>query len=79
MFRFGEAFMAIAPLLAAALLYGIWYRRLPSRRAVLGLCVVECVLAGALVWSGTTEGLRPHERYVPARLHDGSVQEGHGG
>jgi hypothetical protein len=78
MFRFGEAFMAIAPLLAAALLYGVWYRRLPSRRAVLGLCVAELVLAGALIWQGT-EGLRPHERYVPAQLQHGDLVEGHGG
>ena len=28
-------------LLAAALLYGVWFRRLPSRRAVLGLCLAE--------------------------------------
>ncbi len=79
MFRFGEAFLAIAPLLAAALLYGIWFRRLPSRRAVLGLCVAEVLLAGGLIWQGTAEGLRPHERYVPAKLHDGDVVEGHGG
>ena len=79
MFRFGEAFMAIAPLLAAALLYGIWYRRLPSRRAVLGLCLVELVLAAALIWDGTAEGLRPHERYVPAKMQGEGVVEGHGG
>ena len=79
MFRAGEAFMAVAPLLAAALLYGIWFRRLPSRRAVLGLCLAECVLAAALIWQGTAEGLRPHERYIPAKLHDGEVEVGHGG
>ena len=79
MFRAGEALLAIAPLLAAALLYGIWFRRLPSRRAVLGLCLAELVLAVALVWQGTAEGLRPHERYVPAKMHDGAVEEGHGG
>ena len=78
MFRFGEAFLAIAPLLAAALLYGVWFRRLPSRRAVLGLCLAELVLGAGLIWQGT-EGMRPHERYVPAQLHDGDVVEGHGG
>ncbi len=77
MFRFGEAFMAIAPLLAAALLYGIVYQRLPSRRVVLLLAVVEAGFAVTLIWQGT-EGLRPHEPYVPAKLHDGSVLEGHG-
>lgn len=80
MLRFGEAFMSLAPLLAAVLLYGIWYRRLPSRRAVLGLCLAECVVAAALIWSGVAEGLRPHERYVPAKAQaDGDVREGHGG
>lgn len=79
MFRFGEAFLAVAPLLAAALLYGIWVRKLPSRRAVIGICVAEAVFAAALIWSGTAEGLRPNQRYVPAQLQDGTVQEGHGG
>jgi hypothetical protein len=79
MFRFGEAFLAVAPLLAAALLYGVWYRRLPSRRAVLGLCVAELLFASALIWQGTAEGLRPHERYVPAKLQHGDLVEGHGG
>ena len=80
MLRLGEAATAIAPLLAAALLYGIWFRRLPSRRAVLGLCLAECALAAALIWSGVSEGLRPHEHYVPAKVHaDGDVEEGHGG
>ena len=77
MFRFGEAFLAVAPLLAAALLYGIAFRRLPSRRAVLLIAVVEAGFAASLIWQGT-EGMRPHEAYVPARLHDGAVLEGHG-
>ena len=79
MLRFGEAFLALAPLLAAALLYGIVYRRLPSRRTVLLLTVAEMVLATALIWSGTADGLRPHQRYVPAQMRDGEVIEGHGG
>lgn len=79
MLRAGEAVMALAPLLAMALFYGIVYRRLPSRRAVLAITVAETVLAIALVWQGTTEGLRPHERYVPAQMRDGAVVEGHGG
>ena len=80
MLRLGEAVTALAPLLAAALLYGVWFRRLPSRRAVLGLCLAECVLAATLIWSGVSEGLSPHERYVPAKAQaDGGVREGHGG
>ncbi len=79
MLRAGEAMLALAPVLAAALLYGIVYRRLPSRRAVLVITLAETVLAIALIWQGTTEGLRPHERYVPARLREGTVVEGHGG
>ncbi len=71
--------MALAPLLAAALLYGVIYRRLPSRRAVLVITVAETLFAIVLIWQGTTEGLRPHERYVPAHLRDGAVVEGHGG
>ena len=78
MFRAGEAVLAIAPLLAAALLYGIWFRRLPSRRVVAGLCVAEVIMALALIWQGTSEGLRPHERYVPAKMESGGVEEGHG-
>ena len=79
MLRAGAAFLALAPVFAAALLYVILYRRLPSRRAVLLLTVAEVLLAGALVWNGTTEGLKPHERYVPAQVRDGQVVEGHGG
>ena len=79
MFRLGEAFWALAPLLAIMLLYGVVYRRLPSRRAVLLITVAETLLAAALIWQGTAEGLRPHERYVPAQVRDGAVVEGHGG
>ncbi len=79
MLRAGEAVLALAPLLLAALLYAIAFRRLPSRRTVLILTVAEVALAIALVWSGTADSLRPHERYVPAQLRDGSVVEGHGG
>ena len=79
MFRLGEAFWALAPLLAVMLLYGIVYRRLPSRRAVLLITLAETLLAAALIWQGTAEGLRPHERYVPAQVRDGAVVEGHGG
>ena len=79
MLRAGEAFLALAPLLAAALLFGIVYRRLPSRRTVLVLTVAEIVLAVALIWSGTTDGLRPHQRYVPAQMRNGELIEGHGG
>ena len=61
------------------LLYGVVYRRLPSRRAVLLITVAETLLAAALIWQGTAEGLRPHERYVPAQVRDGAVVEGHGG
>ena len=78
MLRAGEAFTAIAPLLFAALLYGIWFQRLPSRRVVAGLCVAEALMALALIWQGTAEGLRPHEQYVPAKMEDGGVAEGHG-
>lgn len=79
MLRAGEAVLALAPLLAAALLYGIVYRRLPSRRAVLVISVAEALLAIVLIWQGVAEGLRPHERYVPAQFRNGSVVEGHGG
>ncbi len=71
--------LTLAPLLLAALLYGIWFQRLPSRRVVMGICIMEAVLAAMLVWQGTAEGLRPHERYVPAKLQGDSVEEGHGG
>ena len=79
MLRAGEAFLAVAPILAAALLYGIWFRRLPSRRVVLAIGVAVVALGSALVWQGTEEGLRPHQRYVPAKLQGGAVVEGHGG
>ncbi len=79
MLRFGEALMALAPLAAAALLWAIIYRRVPGRRAIAGLTVAVVCLAGALVWQGIYGTMAPHERYVPAALHDGQVIEGHGG
>ena len=79
MLRAGEAVLALAPLLFAALLYAIVFRRLPSRRAVLVLTVAETLLAIALIWSGEADSLRPHEAYVPAQLREGSVIDGHGG
>ncbi len=79
MLRFGEAMVALAPLFAALLLWAVIYRRLPSRRAVVLITVVELAVAGAVLWQGATEGLAPHARYVPAHLTNGGVTEGHGG
>ena len=79
MLRAGEAITALAPLFAAVLLWAVIYRRVPSRRAVLLITVVEVAVAGAVIWQGTNEGLAPHQRYVPARLEHGAVTEGHGG
>ncbi len=79
MLRFGEAITALAPLFVAALLWAVVYRRLPSRRAVLLITMLELAVAGAVVWQGTSEGLAPHQRYVPAHVQDGAVTEGHGG
>ena len=79
MLRLGEAFFALAPLLAAALLWAVVYRRLPSRRAVLVIALAELVFAGAVIWQGVSEGLAPHERYVPAHFQGGVVRDGRGG
>ena len=79
MLRAVDALLTLAPLLLGALLYGIWFRRMPGRLTVLAVCVAVGVLAAATIWQGTSEGLRPHERYVPAKVHDGEVEEGHGG
>jgi ACR3 family arsenite efflux pump ArsB len=79
MLRFGEAALAIAPLLALALLWAILYRRVPSRRAVLLLVLAEAAIGGVVVWQGVADGLAPHQRYVPAHMRDGAVTEGHGG
>ena len=79
MLRAGEALTALAPLFAALLLWAVVYRRLPSRRAVALITVVELAVASAVIWQGTSEGLAPHQRYVPAHLEHGAVTEGHGG
>ena len=79
MLRAIDLVLTLAPLVLVALLYGIWFQRLPNRRVVLGLCVAEALLAATLIWQGTSDGLRPHERYVPAKLQGDSVEEGHGG
>ncbi len=79
MLRAVDLVLTLAPLVFAALLYGIWFRHLPGRRVVVGLCVAEAVLAAVLVWQSTADGLRPHERYVPAKLQGDTVEEGHGG
>ena len=78
MLRFGEAITALSPLFAALLLWAVVYRRMPSRRAVAVIVVVEIAVAGAVIWQGTSEGLAPHQPYVPAHLQGGSVTEGHG-
>jgi hypothetical protein len=79
MLRAGEAFFAISPFLLALLLYAVWFRRVPTRRAVAVICVAEAIVAVATIWQGTSEGLRPHQHYVPAQLDGGTVVEGHGG
>jgi drug/metabolite transporter (DMT)-like permease len=80
MLRAGEALVALAPIFAAILLWAVVYRRIPSRRAVLMITLVEIVVAGAVIWQGTSEGqLAPHERYIPAQLQGGTVTDGHGG
>ncbi|WP_158743742.1 hypothetical protein [Acidisphaera sp. L21] len=79
MLRAGEVFLALAPILAGALLYGVVYNRLPTRRAVLLLALAECVVAGLLIWTSITESMTPHEPYVPARIQNGQLVDGHGG
>ncbi len=79
MLRLIDVLLTVAPLLGAGLLYGMVFNRLPSRRAVLGIVLAELLLSGVLVWQSTTDSLRPHERYVPARVTGGSVVDGHGG
>lgn len=78
MLRAGEALLALSPLLAAALLYGIAFRRLPSRRVVWLLAGLEVALVGALVWQSVDGSLAPHEPYVPAHIRAGQVIAGHG-
>ncbi len=78
MLRLGEVVLAVAPILLGALLYGMVYQRMPSRRVVLVIAVAELAMAGVLVWQSETESLSPHERYVPAQIRDGGLVEGHG-
>ena len=78
MLRLGEVVLAVAPLLLALLLYGVVYHRVPSRRAVLAIAVAELAMAASLFWQSETESLQPHERYIPAQMHDGDVLSGHG-
>ena len=79
MLRLADVVLSIAPLLAAALLFGAIFHRLPSRRAVLVIVLAELVVAGLLIWQSSADSLRPHEAYVPAQVHDGALVEGHGG
>jgi hypothetical protein len=79
MLRFGEAAFALAPLLALALIWAIFNRRVPSRRAVVLLVVTEVLIGAAVIWSGLADSLPPHESYVPARMQGGVVVNGHGG
>ena len=79
MLRLADVLLSVAPLLAGALLFGIVFHRLPSRRAVLVIVLAEAVVAGLLIWQSSADSLRPHQAYVPAKLHDGNLVEGHGG
>ncbi|MBV9813947.1 MAG: hypothetical protein JO326_14460, partial [Acetobacteraceae bacterium] len=40
--------------------------------------VVLATLAGAVVWYGMERSLSPQDRYVPARLENGRIVQGHG-
>ena len=79
MLRLADVVLSVAPLLAAALLFGVIFHRLPSRRAVLVIVLAEVAVAGLLIWQSSADSLRPHETYVPAQVHDGALVEGHGG
>jgi hypothetical protein len=36
-------------------------------------------LGGVVVWLGVSQRLAPHQVYVPARMQNGHIVEGHGG
>ena len=73
--RYAEyALLAVPVCLGVAWLCGI---RGLSRRGMFALVGLLVGLAAALVWLG--EGRSFTGRYVPARLHDGTVQPGHPG
>ncbi len=73
--RYAEyALLAVPVGLAVAWLCGV---RGLSRNGMVALVVALGVFAGVLFWLG--EGRSFTGRYVPARLHDGTILPGHPG
>lgn len=79
MLRASELAMVIAPFVGVAILYAVIFR---GRRVPLPvLLIAGAAVAGLgvyLVWLGTSQRLDPDEHYVPAKLHDGDIVQGHG-
>ena len=73
MLRAGRGGLGDRPVLLGALLYGIVVSApaQPPGGAGSWPWPSSCDGSASLVWQGTTEGLRPHERYVPAQMRDG--------
>jgi hypothetical protein len=79
MLRASEMVLFVAPFVAFAILYAVFFRGRGVSRHTLLIALAAVVGLGAyLVWLGTSQRLDRDERYVPAKLHDGDIVQGHG-
>ncbi len=77
MLRLVEIALLLAPLAAVVAWRLLDATGGPSNRMLVAAALAVCVLAGALLWTVDTEGLRRGVAYVPATLQDGRVVPGH--
>ncbi len=79
MLRASELVLVLAPFVGVAILYAVIFRgRGVSAPALLFAAAAVVGLGVYLVWLGTTQRLDRDEHYVPAKLHNGDIVQGHG-
>jgi hypothetical protein len=79
MLRASELVLFLAPFVGFAILYAVFFRgRGVSLQALLLALTAVAGLGAYLAWLGTSQRLDRDERYVPARLHNGDIVQGHG-
>lgn len=75
MLRLSEFALFLAPFA----LFGGWLFLGTRARWLLWAATAGLAVLGAvIVWLGVSQRLAPHQVYVPARLQDGHIVEGHG-
>jgi len=76
MLRLSEIGLFLTPL---ALFVGFYFLGSRARWLLWVATALLVTLGSVVVWLGVSQRLAPHQVYVPARMQNGHIVEGHGG